>query len=709
MAAQIQDPNGPPLGACELIAQADLAEAKILKTIKDIKGTLAKAAKLMQSILYGGIDIVETVGAEMASAIPIAASAIANTLLTGVSKAVNNILETILSQILMILLAFPNAIFSLVAMPLERAIAAGLSERRYLSKAKNNLIAVNNIIGQWTTNIGGAEYYNKMIAAMPYINKILTLIRQMLDQLGGTVQNIDVENIVFDQSKYDSLRGQLRQVISITQPAPSLDNTAQFTQSITDELARQKSIQLNVIETKYEDQKKILDLEYIKKMSVMDMKNHNLTNQLAITAIKLSWVTSIKNLQSNKEIEIDLVNDNINYQQVMQVISAQEVNLYNTFMQQVNVVANYLANFIDNIKNAYEQNLQCQTYCMTVYNSRSLIQQLIKEMISLLRQTGSASAQVASTALASAQSLVMTTRDLYQKNIDEYKSQFTGTGKSSAASQSIALSTGNILLETADAALTSLITDSLIKLLESGDLLQSGSNDFDAFCARLRKIPDWKNGTGSWIVNLIGGITINSYIQLIADATQLVVMIPILSLSKQPEDHNNLSNLMSAVDDGYNQILTHNGLVVTILQSYIPYQSPECAVLQRLLNRLGVFNAFTTTLSVSVIVNEFLKMMPNLNANPIEPNTENCRLFYPDLFDDPDVVAAYYQQEANKIPCECDLLYQPTLEQVDPSVIQAARNWGFKSHIGDLAFGPTESSYILNPYSGFSPLTSGTK
>jgi hypothetical protein len=709
MAANIpQDPDGPSVQACELIAQADSVEAKVINTYDTIKSAITKAIQLLLSILYGTVNLIDVLGSEMATAIPIAASAIANSILTGASKAVSTLFEAILSQILTILLSFPNAIFSLVAIPLEKAIESGQNEQRYLNKAKTSLQAANIIMSKWATNINGAEYYKKMKLAFPIIVNILKLIQQMLSDLGSVSQNIDTTNAVFDQIKYDNLKSQLRQAISIIQPATSIDNTVQFTKAITDELNNQKKDKIAVIDLKYSNRRKQLDIDFTKKLSQINVKGNSIKEHLIISAINLTWSNAVKQLQMDQKIEIDLVNSDINYQQLTKVIVAKEVDLYYTFISDMNLVANYLSAFLDDIKDAYIQNLQCQAYCVTIYNARKLIQNLVKEIIALLRKTGNASAIVAEDALESAEALVSTTKDLFQTNLDEYEGQFSGKSQSSPAVLSVALTTGNILLETTDATLSGLITDSLIKLINADDVLQAGKNDFDNFIKNLKKIPDWSPSTGSWIENLTGGISVNPYIQLIADATQMLVVMPVLSFSKESEAKTQLLRIEQVINKSFNTIIVHNGFVMGVLNSYVPYQSPECGNLKRMLNQLGMLDSFALGLSIAAITGEFLKMTPNLNPNSLIPSEENCRHFYPDLFDDPDAVAASFSKTNNVLQPVCHFnTIQKVIELKNPFMVLAARSRGMpKNSIDDLQHGPTESAYGgKNPYSGFTPMT----
>jgi hypothetical protein len=646
MATTSQNPSGPPVQACEILAVAVNTEAKILKAWKDILEGINKIKKMRWSILYGVLDIADIIGTEAFSAISITSSSITNAVLKGVSGAINSLLEAILSQILSILLAFPNSIFSLVAIPLERAIETANKERYYLLKARKNIQYINSIIRKWAANIDGSYYYKQMLTSMPYITRVLTLIQQMLSELSVNWQNENSSNAMFDQSKYRELKALLRQAISITQSSSILDTNAQFSKSIANALNIQRQNHIISIEKKYQERKKQLDTAFMNRLESANAKGNTVKEHLQVSLINLDWANQTKQMQAEKKAEISLAQADINYQQLLSTISMiHKDNIQDSFAADMNLLGNYLSEFLDNITAAYKQNLQCQNFCGTVYNIRTLIQRLVKYILNLLRQTGNVSSLIATEALEGAEALVATAQNLFQQKIKDYQDQ-TNAFKTSSAVMSVGLTSGNILLETADATMNSVITDSLIKLINSDDVLAANNKEFNAFLKRMEKIPDWNNQNGSWITNLVGGVTLNPYIQLIANATELVTMIPILAFSGKSKASSLLIGITNSVDKEFKKVLRHNSIVTTVINSYTPYQSSECGNLKKLLNQIGLLDAFADGLNFSTVVDSFIKMA-DLSPNYIEPNLINCRTYYPDLFNDVDAVAYAYESEAN--------------------------------------------------------------
>jgi hypothetical protein len=663
-----QNPNGPPVQACVAIATAMTAEAKIIKLYTDIKDTITKAVKLLLSILYGTINIADIMGAELVTAIGVAASAIADTVLKSVSGATNALLEAVLSQILEILLAFPDAIYSLVAIPLEKAVEACTNERRYLEKARNDIYAVTSILNRWITNVNGYHFYQQIIDALPYIQKALQLIQQMISELDVTSQNTDSGNAVFDQGKYDQVRNLIRQAIKITQPIPTFAPTQQFTASIVNKLNNQKKEEIAIIENKYRDKRKALDISFTKRIAETNAKANNLKEALVIEKLNLEWAMQIKKLNSDKQLEISTVEASIDFTSLVSVNALQNLgtSIYDSFTSDMNLVGNYLYDFAQNIRDAYTQNISCQTLCATVYNSRDLISRLIKYMIALLRTTGNASAQLAITALEGSEASIATAKTMFEKKVEDYNGNYSGLNKKVQASSSAmatTVSVGNILLQTADATLTGLITDSLVQLINADDVLAADNVNFDAFILRLKKIPDWDQKTDSWVLDITGAVSINPYIQLIADITSTIVLLPVLAISKQPEDQQQLTGMMSNVNHSFNKILVHNGAVLEVITSYIPYQSSACGLLKRLLSRLGLLDTFAISLSVSSVINALITTTA-FNKGLMTPNEQNCRDYYPDLFNNLDTISSSYRKDADVLPVAANIECQPSHEAI---------------------------------------------
>lgn len=668
MATPVQNPNGPPVQACVALATVMTTEAKVIKLYTDIKDTITKAVKLLLSILYGTINVADIMGAELVTAVGVAASAIADAVLTSVSGATNALLEAILSQILEILLAFPDAIYSLVAIPLEKSVEACINERRYLEKAKNDIYAVTSILRRWVTNINGYHFYQQIIDALPYIQRALQLIQQMISELDVTSQNTDNGNAVFDQAKYDQVRNLIRQAIKITQPTPTFTQTQQFTGSIVDKLNNQKKEQVAVIENKYRNKRKSLDISFTKRINATNAKANNLKEALIIEKLNLEWSMQVKKLNSDKQLEISTAEASINFTSLVSVNDLQNLgaSIYDSFTSDMNLIGNYLYDFTQNIRDAYVQNVSCQTLCATVYNSRDLISQLIKYMIALLRVTGNASAQLATASLEASEASIATAKTMFEKKVADYSENYSGLNKkvqSSSSSMATTVSVGNVLLQTADATLTGLITDSLIQLINADDILAADNVNFNAFILRLKKIPDWDQKTDSWILDIAGAVAINPYIQLIADVTSAVTLLPVLAISKQPEDQQQISAIMSNVNHSFNKISSHNAAVLEVITSYVPYQSSACGILKRLLSRLGLLDNFATTLSISAVINSLITAT-GFNKGLIEPNEQNCRDYYPDLFNDLDTISASYRKDADIMPVAANIECQPSHEAI---------------------------------------------
>ena len=695
-----QIPNGPPLIACEALSTLLIAETKLVDDYNNIKESIQKVIDTILSIKYGIIDLADIVASELVTDVAAATSAISSAILQGVSGATNAILEQLLSELLSILLSYPDAIFSLVAIPLDRAKESALSEKNYLNLAQRNMDSVSAILYGWSKSVNGTIYYKQMVDSLPHIEKCLTLITQMLSELSTSTQISQNPNAVFDQNKYDKLKTDLRLAIQITTPNKTFISS-QITKEITNNIDQERRLKVSKINARYKQLKQKLDSEYIKKITTASNSGNHLQKALATERLNLEWAEKEKALQTAKRTEVSLASADSAANFTMSFAQAKSFgqDIYFKFALDMNILANSLSDFLTNIQRAYVQNLLCQQFCNTVYNSRNLILQLIQYLLTLLRATGNASASIATTALEGAQSLIQTVDDNFTAKVDNYQHVIKGQTKNSASTMATAVGTGNILLQTAQATLTGLITDSLIALINSDDILQTDSVLFDKFIGRMAKIPDWDGEPNSWCVKPLPDVATSPYIQLVADVTSMITMVPVLSFSPLPQDKAQIRGLFSNVSAGFGIIEKHNIIVLDVTSSYSPYQCASSGRLIQLLKKFGLLDVFAIGLSLTNLVSNIIYIV-STSSTDIIPTISNCKKYYPDLFQDLDAISGSYINNANRLPVYADVgVVQKHAESIETSrIIRNAiiENNEFYPSFQDLAYDvPTPDPYSL--------------
>jgi hypothetical protein len=692
---QIQ--GGPPTFACANLSETYQTKAKAISTLQQIEADISKIIKAILSIKYGWLNIVDALGADVVAAVASAAESMAQSVLAGASTAMSSILEAIFAKILYILLSFPDAIFSLVAIPLEQAQASAIREQSYMSKAQADLLAIRSIMNKWFKGMDGSRFYRQLKEALPLVDNALKDIRQMLSEL-----NINGNDFTFDQAKYNNLLSDINSAITVTKSSSVLLQQSHYTDSTTEKWDNERKAAIDKINAKYTIQQKALDDKYtsdimqaklgIKPISVNNMTAADILNQskalssaidrfpgqasnnlnvsIDITKITNKYDSDTKALSIKQGVEIGIAEASINYsmKKALSDISTAGVNLLEAFRNDMITLGNYLTSFLGNIKNAYTSQLSCQQYCNTVYNIRSLIQMLIKYIIELLRGTGAAADLIAQGTLTSAESMLTVVDNMFTNEIANYEND--SSKRTGAAKMSATLATGNVMLQTTDALLNGMITASLINLINSHDVLESDNKSFDLFLGRLADIPDWNGNLSIWAVSPLSSVSINPYLQLISDVSAMLVKIPISGFSMNSTDKSDIANMVTDVNNGFKAILDHNNLVIGVLNSYVPFQCPSCAVqLKKLLQNLGLLNTFATALSLADVVGEMANSA-GITSNDQIVNLKNCTSYYPDYFSDPTSAAAGELEEANKASPFSFTDLMSKLESFDSSAIK---------------------------------------
>jgi hypothetical protein len=636
----------PSKQICLLYAQAESVKAAALKAYLDIQKLINKIVETKAKIKFGILNFADVAGAELLSAIESVAASVAQSALGALSKASAAVLESVFATILKILLAAPTAIFSLIAIPQSQAKDACHKERVFLSRARSNFNVILSIVLKWVDGEDGGKYYEQMKLSMPYIQKAIQLISDMIIALeGAPVSDSQIRNSVFNQSKYAELQANLHQAIQITKPYSLLNEKFRITSTIEMESSTIYRSMAKQINSDYAKDRAKLGKEYLSKMSALDV-DHNIQNATQIEIAKNEYSAGMETLNMNRKLnlakaQIDAKTQaTFNASAYLKSIGGASAS----FVFDMQQLKTNLEDLYKNVGQAFVNYKLSQLMCNSVYNIKDLIRNIMNEMIEMIRKSTNLLGDALIKSMQSSQSLIEIVSEDFTKDMDKFeKSQ-----PISSIQLSQSVFAGNMLLSAADANLDATVTESLIQLINSDDVLLDSTGKYDKFIHDLSQIPDWDGAKDVWAVDLLNSAP-SPYIQFIAGITEMMVSVPALAIS--PNGKKSISALLTSANKSFDTILRHNSLVNNALYSYVPYAGSEVGDLMRFLANAGLLQSFAIGMSVSQLVSK-LAMDLSTNFDTDFPSYENCMKEYSDdpAFKNPQLALAAIKNELNVTP-----------------------------------------------------------
>jgi len=678
----------PPKQACETILNTQMAVVKIIKRVREISQKLRTLLENKSKLKYGIINLLDVIGAETLTAITSVAASAAKAILGAMSGMASTLLESILSSLLKILLANPTAIFSLVAIPHSQAIKAVTEERLLLQRARRNMRTILYIILKWTQGVSGARYYKQLKAALPYIQKAIALSVDIIHDLEGEpTKDSEVRNAKFNESKYIVMQWNLEMAIDITKPDSIVDTRFQITKKVEQNRNRRYRQLAEKIEDNYKKRRKELARWYSKQISQIDHESENLSTALKMERIRHEYAFKRKIIETERKEKLHAAElqaaseslvDKSAYLNAIGGIAAEFSN------DMINLAAN-LAEFVDNVKDAYTTYRRSQNLCNAIYRIRNLITNLINEIVDILRRTSNASASAAIKSLETAQSIMEVVEEDFIDSTGRYENT---SEKISSSELAGAVISGYGLLSSADALLDSTITKSLIDLVNSDDVLQTANEDFEAFHQALTQIPDWDGQLNVWAVTPTDS-AFSPYIQMIADSISVLAKVPVLAMSNDEDARIEVTRILKDINNTFRALFNHNAIVSNTLNSYVPYMSSEAGNLTRILANAGLLEEFATGMSIAAMTADIVTSIIKGGLDDTMPTYANCRSAYPELYDNADAAEAAALGNASITPAEVDLNYISKVEDKEVQRLGGdsfARNWDMNSSLTDDSF-----------------------
>ena len=451
------------------IDQAEATRAKFCENyimatnaVISVRDKIARALKLIK-------HPTQILGAAAAAITDLAASIVAGAIASAgaaVAGAAAAILQQIFELILEILLAGPEALASIMAIPLRKAKRAAQDEIAALTAAQQNLDSIFSILNKWLGGFGGDEYIDRIKQTIPLINEAVHYIGNMKDDLKGSPA-------FFDENKYNVIIGDISQAIDITKPTPIIYELAGIDQksdlniaaAIESRRINKLNEYLDTIDVWYAGEKDRIDKKRSDAISAAfaafpsDNKNI-ITNRmttpgitgavanlsagkpeeakraLAVSKAESTYIADIEKIDADKNYRIQAANvksriwsesaSPLNGNNLKKTGKAIGSAISDAFLQDMNSLKAALQDLGTSIITAYAMNKKSQIYTNAAYKAKDLIQAMLRFFIGAAYYAGKASAPVASAALESARVILSkvankTNNGMYDKQIKNYQ------------------------------------------------------------------------------------------------------------------------------------------------------------------------------------------------------------------------------------------------------------------------------------------------
>lgn len=608
----------PPKQICSIYAEVYALYARLLTTIAEIRLALSRAIRIKNSVLYGTLSVLDAATAELVAASTAVASAVTSQIMSKTSSVAATALEAVLAPLLKILMSGPETVFGLVALPLNKAIAANNNEQRYLSAAKSHLDTVIAIFSKWTVEFGGGKYANKMYQALPYIESAIRKCSDVIDKLNRA--DYLVLTAQFDEATYNSMRGDIATAIEITKSDPVLFNTAALEERIRVKADAEAAIQIAAIRSRYKSDRQDITDEY----NASDRK----------AAATAEYMGKLKALDAKRKVDIEVAQLNATKNAVLDksIYSGLLTDIKDQFIFDMNQLGYSLRSFLTNLTQAYVQYKLSQSLTVTTYNIRALINKLISSMIKLLGSIGNGVSEGVERVLLLARSLLESTQNLYQQSLDKFNSTTQTISSTSLATN---LAAGHGMLMSADRALAASITDSLIDAINADEALTAEQTKMNLLFVNIEAIHDWDGEQNVWGTKGISQSAEPPYVRLIAATTGLLATMASVGMVPNDAAISAMRHRLSEVSKTFRSLIRHNAEVSSALNSYRPTPSPYIAELEKAITpeMMSIFLIGTTAFNILGLAAQILGDAFTGNTADIA-TPKNCKLSYAELFEE---------------------------------------------------------------------------
>ena len=656
----------PPKAACQALATAQALWIELLDKYDAIRDALKKLLQLKLKLRFGGLDITDHVGAAILNTIAAVAATVADNIIGDVAQAGAALFEAIFASILKIILAFPTAIFSLVAIPQRRAILYAQKERDQLSRAQTDIETVMYLAEKWALVQGSDQYFNQMDSALPYINKAIELAYSMILELNGPPKRAgDTFTPYFDENKYSQLQSNLHMAIQLSQPVSAIADKLNLQQLIENDRQKIYNHEIGGINLEYQNRRLVISNAYQKQADNIPLlpstTGSKLKAALKIEQARINYDLQLQKLDLWRTSRVTALQIKADTQSALNgsIYVKAIAGITGEFIYDMNTLINCLGDFYGSIKLAYMDYSNCRLSCNAAYNSKALIKSLLNEILTAIRQTSIAASDVIIKSIEASESLMEMARDKFQDAVNRYIS----SDKSISDCELVtSLTMGNQLLNVADSGLDATITKSVIDMINSPNILEDAGGEFDAFITDLSAIRDWDGALNIWAVDMLNGAP-SPYIELIAEATSMLTKIPMLVTSRNAKNSKALNISITKVENLFKKAQTHNSFVLTVLYSYNPYVGSELGNLTALLAKVNLLDDFATKMSIASVAAKIISDVYNNGIDDIIPTYSTCNASYPELFVNPDLSKPAFLTTANN-PSPCiDSQWQEKMEE----------------------------------------------
>lgn len=618
---------------------------KLRSIIGEIREKTQTVKEIFMDIRWGKIPD-SVVAALSAAATDLATQAAAG--LVGAGSAVAQAaLNKLLQPILELILAFPEALFSLIRLPQDAAIRAVDQERKHLLIMLSNINIISRKMRKWFDAPIQNNYRKEMERA-----KVFAM--RAVEDLDIVKYELRQENHHFNKPLFDRAEKNLEMAIQSSSPSinhPAIKRINQERAAFADEYYAKEEKRLKKLhkENIREINEKHLGriersddkiaeheaqtgrIHKLKDVFNRDYEETTNKKRLKDAGISIGQMTRSESLRILYKETIDKENEM--HRTRLQLAKAKaEANslidegvyrragatLIDEFGADMELLKDTAAQIAKSVGSAFLYYQSSRVKTNSVYNFKARISNLLYYIIQMLRTSSRPAALGVAFAIERAVGIIQSAIDGYQSSLGEKPDENVGLNMDNTKIVGV-LTLGRGKLLSAKLILGGSASDAVVQMINAAGILDDRNRALKILREAIENIPDWEGKNKVWGVTL--DAQASPYVGIMSESATFGALALSAMLSGNTDAAMRSTSLMSR---SVRNLLTHNRIVRAALTSYTPAMHPSAKKIETMLKSIGMLNTFASSLALKSIVGTIISSAKSISPS-IECKRKNTR------------------------------------------------------------------------------------
>lgn len=623
----------PPEVVCQTLMTGINTAYSLHETIEKLRITMRKIVKTLLAAKFGFSHDIDSILGALSMAVSTIAAQVADAVIGAGSMALKQIMSRVMSLLMEICMAGPRALLSLVAFPMEQALHYSADEYKHLKIALEEFRKVEYLIALLGDDDMLDQIHNQMREAMRYLDKAIPDFQAVIDSTRGTAPDFDTNN-------YRSAMANMRNAAKVSAPSSALIAASDFQNKVDARAA--------VLEEKRRQD--VLVQFNINKAKAMQLRNDDvagikevgsLAGTLSVEGYNRTYLATVKGLETHRDADLagnkiacrtqamaDVIADmaraagyrdpngknkirNLDQNSTAMLKSLGALNKYVVIAEAQTEILSAYESIASHLGLAYPSYKIAHSFVAMTYNIYDVIKTTYADLSELIGKVSEGVTVTSRPAVMLAKSTCQAVRKIYSEEITK-KSNIIATSRAS-----VKLGAGHIMLESVNSTTDALINDAMIAAMHMDDQADAEMSVYEGFRDRLRSIPDWDGQKNVWAITVIGS-------QMAPYADIAIAQLGIGTL--RPEA---LRDGLIAIGTGIRELMKHNRVVDSTLNSYTPPYNNASVKLRATLAAVGLLYEFAKNMSVKSFG---ASMQSMIGVDGVKASVAGCAESYPEMF-----------------------------------------------------------------------------